>query len=175
MRGFARRALGRSLRPLFQQRFFSNWSDPPIEVIYWDGSRAKVGSGTACAELEFRCPSVLADVLANPSTGFGNAYVDVENLWRHYTLTLEQWAANFAAARPALEAMTDEQFMRRWWLYLNGSQAVFATGHCHLWQIVITRDKTAPLPLTREHWLTAGETDSASERITPVPQPAPLA
>ena len=76
MRHFLRRALGRSLRSLFQRRFLSHWSDPPIEVIYWDGSRAKLGSGTACAELEFRCPSVLADALANPSTGFGSAYVD---------------------------------------------------------------------------------------------------
>ena len=70
--------------------------------------------------------------------------------------------------------MTDEDFLRRWWLYLNGSQAVFAAGHCHLWQIVIARDKTAPLPLTRERWLTADETDAASGRSTPVPRPAPV-
>ena len=418
-----RRTLGRSLRPLFERRFVSRWPSPAIEVTYWDGRRVKAGSCDCCAELEFRCPSVLADMLASASTGFGNAYVDgrlrvygdlqavlrralaadslqglpgtsrllhrlrypfrfllhlratanarfhydlgndffaqwldpsmtyscayfrdasdgletaqrqklelvcrklnlepdlrlldvgcgwgsllfhaierygvrgvgvtpsrrqaewirahaerrgiasrltvlvadwrsirgtydriasvgmfehvgkaygrsflrrwrrwlkpggisllhtigkmtpdppdpwiernifpgaylpaigeiarhaaragliladVENLWRHYALTLEHWAKNFAAARPALEAMTDERFMRRWWLYLNGSQAVFATGRGHLWQIVITRDKTAPLRLTREPWLAAGERRSTAERTTPFPRPVPI-
>jgi hypothetical protein len=63
--------------------------------------------------------------------------------------------------------MTDEQFMRRWWLYLNGAQAAFATGCCHLWQIVIARDKTVSLPLTRAPWLIANETGLTSARRLP--------
>ena len=81
---------------------------------------------------------------------------DVENLWRHYAITLQHWASNFSAAWPSLWAMTDEQFMRTWWLYLNASQAAFASGRCQLWQVVITRDKMAPLPLTRDEWLEHG-------------------
>jgi cyclopropane-fatty-acyl-phospholipid synthase len=83
----------------------------------------------------------------------GLMIADVENLWRHYAMTLEHWSANFAHAREGLEAMTDEAFIRMWRLYLNASQAAFATGCCQLWQLVLVGDKTAPLPLTRAAWL----------------------
>ncbi|MFW6169746.1 MAG: class I SAM-dependent methyltransferase [Planctomycetota bacterium] len=80
-----------------------------------------------------------------------------------YQMTLQRWADNFAAAWGPLRAMTDERLMRAWWLYLNASRAVFASGRCQLWQAVITRDKLAPLPLTREGWL-------ANKRKRPVRQ-----
>lgn len=132
-----RRLAGKAVRPLFERRFTSDWSGPPAGLRYWDGRRTAVGSGSAVA--------------------------DVENLWRHYEITLQHWADNFAAAWGPLRAMTDERFMRAWWLYLNASRAVFASGRCQLWQVVITRDKLAPLPLTREGWL-------ANERKRPVRQ-----
>ncbi|MFO7903837.1 MAG: cyclopropane-fatty-acyl-phospholipid synthase family protein [Pirellulaceae bacterium] len=94
--------------------------------------------------------------IVNHVSRSGLMIADVENLWRHYAITLQHWADNFAEAWRPLRRMTDERFMRTWWLYLNASQAAFASGRCQLWQVVITRDKLAPLPLTREGWL-AGE------------------
>jgi len=77
---------------------------------------------------------------------------DLENLWQHYDLTLARWIENFGMARDELEKMTSESFARMWWLYLHASRAAFRTGRCHLWQLILTSDKTAPHPLTRDEY-----------------------
>jgi hypothetical protein len=56
----------------------------------------------------------------------------------------------------------DQRTLRAWWLYLNASQAAFASGGLQLWQMVIVRDKKAPLTLTREPWLQAGQATDAA-------------
>lgn len=90
--------------------------------------------------------------IANHVARAGLVIADVENLWRHYALTLDRWVTNFHEAQSTLEAMTDEKFIRMWRLYLGASEAAFAAGRCQLWQLVLAADKQAPLSLTREPW-----------------------
>lgn len=78
---------------------------------------------------------------------------DVENLWRHYALTLAAWSKNFSAAREQILRMTDEEFVRTWWLYLNAAEASFRAGRTLLWQIVLTNGKRPQQQLTRDRWV----------------------
>jgi cyclopropane-fatty-acyl-phospholipid synthase len=77
---------------------------------------------------------------------------DVENLWRHYAMTLAHWSRNFAAARDVIRQQAGERFVRTWWLYLNASEAAFRAGRLMLWQLLITRGKRPDGPLTRDRW-----------------------
>jgi cyclopropane-fatty-acyl-phospholipid synthase len=77
------------------------------------------------------------------------AVVDVENLRRHYALTLEHWLARFERARAAVERAYDARFVRMWRLYLASSLASFRSGSTQLWQIVFARSDDAALPWTR--------------------------
>ena len=113
----------------------------------------------------------LAEIATHASHA-GLMIADVENLWRHYAMTLQAWIANFADARGSLETTIDQRTLRAWWLYLNASQAAFATGRLQLWQIVVARDKKAPLALTREPWLQVGQ--AADAAMTPALQEASL-
>lgn len=94
----------------------------------------------------------LAELAAHAASA-GLVVADVENLWRHYALTLAAWSRNFAHARNAVVRMTDEQFFRTWWLYLNSAEASFRTGRILLWQMVLTKGKRWEQPLTREGWV----------------------
>ena len=59
--------------------------------------------------------STLATQLERNSLGI----LDVENLVRHYTLTLKGWLNKFRAAYPALDHKRyDESFRRMWEYYL---------------------------------------------------------
>jgi cyclopropane-fatty-acyl-phospholipid synthase len=91
--------------------------------------------------------------LADHAAAAGLQIADVENLWRHYAMTLDCWTRNFDDVRASVEQSAGVQFARTWWLYLNGSKSAFRTGRCQLWQLIITSDKKAPQPLTREPWL----------------------
>lgn len=86
--------------------------------------------------------------------------IDVENLRRHYYLTLQHWIRRFEArqgdiratlAAGGLAAATRERFLRRWRLYLNGSAANFLHGDLNLYQLTFTGGLVNDLPLTREH------------------------
>lgn len=93
------------------------------------------------------------DELATHAAATGLIVTDVENLWRHYALTLAAWARNYAAARESIVRRSGERFYRTWWLYLNASEAVFAAGRIVLWQLVLTKGKRANQSLTRESWV----------------------
>ncbi|HEV8503050.1 MAG TPA: cyclopropane-fatty-acyl-phospholipid synthase family protein [Casimicrobiaceae bacterium] len=81
----------------------------------------------------------------------GLEVIDVENLRRHYALTLDAWAERFDRNWSAIQALDparfDERFRRIWRVYLLGCAEMFRspTGYTHLFQIVfskgnITRD-----------------------------------
>lgn len=91
--------------------------------------------------------------LAGHAASAGLVIADVENLWRHYALTLRAWARNFAAARQTILQRTDERFVRTWWLWLNGAEAGFRAGRLQLWQILLTPGKSPRQPLTRAAWV----------------------
>jgi cyclopropane-fatty-acyl-phospholipid synthase len=79
----------------------------------------------------------------------GLAAVDVENLRRHYALTLEHWLARFERHVDWVESRYDARFVRTWRLYLASSIAAFRTGSCQLYQVLFERAGVSRLPWTR--------------------------
>jgi cyclopropane-fatty-acyl-phospholipid synthase len=75
----------------------------------------------------------------------GLEVVDVENLRRHYALTLDAWAERFEANWERIHALDpkrfDERFRRVWRTYLYGCAEMFRSpnGYTHLFQIVFSK------------------------------------
>lgn len=82
----------------------------------------------------------------------GLVVADVENLWRHYALTLQAWYKNFEAAKDAIINMTNEEFYRTWQLYLRSSEAGFSAGRLQLYQLILSNGKRQTQPLTRDQY-----------------------
>ncbi|MCA3217960.1 MAG: class I SAM-dependent methyltransferase [Burkholderiales bacterium] len=89
----------------------------------------------------------------------GLEVLDVENLRRHYALTLDVWAERFEANWETIRALDpqrfDERFRRIWRTYLVGCAELFRTPRpdTHLFQIVFSKGgATTPenYPMTRE-------------------------
>lgn len=80
---------------------------------------------------------------------------DVENLRRHYALTLGHWLRRFEAASPHLVALVGERRHRIWRAYLAGSAHGFEHGWIALHQLLATRagDQRVQTqhPLTRRY------------------------
>lgn len=89
----------------------------------------------------------------------GLEIVDVENLRRHYALTLDEWASRFAQRWETIHALDprrfDERFRRIWLTYLVGCAEMFRSpgGFTHLFQIVFSKGNiTRPgYPMSRAH------------------------
>jgi cyclopropane-fatty-acyl-phospholipid synthase len=79
----------------------------------------------------------------------GLVVADVENLRRHYALTLEHWLARFEKQAAWVESRYDARFVRTWRLYLASSIAAFRTGSCQLFQLLFERSGGTGLPWTR--------------------------
>jgi cyclopropane-fatty-acyl-phospholipid synthase len=98
----------------------------------------------------------LADVVVEMEKA-GLEVVDVENLRRHYALTLDAWAErfddNWERIRALDAARFDERFRRLWRLYLYGCAEMFRSpaGHTHLFQIVFSKGNVtnSSYPMTR--------------------------
>ena len=90
----------------------------------------------------------LADVIV-AMEDHGLEVVDVENLRRHYALTLDEWTSRFDASWDAIRALDparfDERFRRFWRTFLIGCAEMFrSTGErTHLFQIVFSRPNLA--------------------------------
>jgi cyclopropane-fatty-acyl-phospholipid synthase len=75
----------------------------------------------------------------------GLEVVDIENLRRHYALTLDAWAERFERNWDRIRALDpkrfDERFRRIWRAYLFGCAEMFRSphGHTHLFQIVFSK------------------------------------
>jgi cyclopropane-fatty-acyl-phospholipid synthase len=89
----------------------------------------------------------------------GLEVIDIENLRRHYALTLDVWAERFDRNWENIRALDprrfDEHFRRKWRVYLIGCAEMFRSpaGYTHLFQIVyskgnITREN---YPMSRAH------------------------
>jgi cyclopropane-fatty-acyl-phospholipid synthase len=84
----------------------------------------------------------------------GLEVLDVENLRRHYALTLDVWAERFEARWEAIRALDpqrfDERFRRIWRTYLVGCAELFRTPKpdTHLFQIVFSKGGA----VTPEHY-----------------------
>ena len=77
--------------------------------------------------------------------------LDVENLRRHYQLTVEHWLARYERSTDMVRQMFDETFVRSWRFYLACSISGFRTGSLQLFQITFTRAGSNDLPWTRDY------------------------
>lgn len=89
----------------------------------------------------------------------GLEVLDVENLRRHYALTLDEWARRFAQRWPDIQALDparfDERFRRIWTVYLVGCAELFRSpvGCTHLFQVLFSKGNAGrgAYPMTRDH------------------------
>src|SRR5213593_1201890 len=99
----------------------------------------------------------LADVVVEMEKA-GLEVLDVENLRRHYALTLDVWAERFDRNWEKIRALDprkfDERFRRIWRVYLYGCAEMFRSpgGLTHLFQIVFSKGNVSMknYPMGRE-------------------------
>jgi len=98
-------------------------------------------------------PSLAATLASMERAGL--EILDVENLRRHYALTLDAWAERFDANWEKIHALDprkfDERFRRKWRCYLYGCAEMFRadSGYTHLFQIVFSKGNTHSYPMSR--------------------------
>ncbi|MGH8681043.1 MAG: class I SAM-dependent methyltransferase [Burkholderiales bacterium] len=100
-------------------------------------------------------PSLAETIAAMEDCGL--EVVDIENLRRHYVLTLDAWAERFDASWPRIHAIDpkrfDERFRRVWQTYLHACANMFLAPHgrTHLFQIVFSKRNItrASYPMSR--------------------------
>jgi cyclopropane-fatty-acyl-phospholipid synthase len=80
---------------------------------------------------------------------FDFAVLDVENLRRHYALTLRHWLARYERALDHIVSLVGRERARAWRLYLAGSVAAFERGSLHLFQVLVSRAANDRIPWTR--------------------------
>jgi cyclopropane-fatty-acyl-phospholipid synthase len=99
----------------------------------------------------------LADVIIEMEKA-GLEVIDVENLRRHYALTLDAWGERFDRNWEQIRALDpqrfDERFRRIWRTYLYGCAEMFRSrvGRTHLFQIVFAKGNVSmtSYPMGRE-------------------------
>ena len=99
----------------------------------------------------------LADVIVEMEKA-GLEVLDIENLRRHYALTLDVWAERFDRNWERIHALDpqrfDERFKRIWRVYLYGCAEMFRSpkGRTHLFQIVFSKGNvsSSSYPMTRD-------------------------
>ncbi|MGH8668186.1 MAG: class I SAM-dependent methyltransferase [Burkholderiales bacterium] len=114
----------------------------------------------------------LADVIVEMEKA-GLEILDIENLRRHYALTLDVWAERFDRNWERIRALDpqrfDERFRRIWRVYLYGCAEMFRSpaGRTHLFQIVFSKGNVthASYPMGREFLY--------QEEVAPVEAAAP--
>jgi cyclopropane-fatty-acyl-phospholipid synthase len=87
----------------------------------------------------------------------GLEIIDIENLRRHYVLTLEAWTERFEVRWPEIQALDprrfDERFRRIWRAYLTGCAEMFraSNGITGLFQITFGKGRRTPAtyPMSR--------------------------
>jgi len=100
-------------------------------------------------------PSLAETIAAMEDCGL--EVIDIENLRRHYALTLDAWAERFDANWPRIHAIDpkrfDERFRRVWQTYLYACANMFRAPHgrTHLFQIVFSKGNItrASYPMSR--------------------------
>jgi cyclopropane-fatty-acyl-phospholipid synthase len=99
----------------------------------------------------------LGDVIVEMEKA-GLEVLDIENLRRHYALTLDVWAERFDRNWEKIRALDprrfDERFRRIWRVYLYGCAEMFRSpkGRTHLFQIVFAKGNVSfsSYPMTRD-------------------------
>lgn len=99
----------------------------------------------------------LADVIVEMEKA-GLEVLDIENLRRHYAITLDHWGERFDRNWERIRALDpkrfDERFRRIWRVYLYGCAEMFRSpvGKTHLFQIVFSKGNVTrtSYPMTRD-------------------------
>ena len=92
-------------------------------------------------------PSLAETIAAMERAGL--EVLDIENLRRHYALTLDAWAQRFERNWERIQAIDprrfDERFRRVWRAYLYGCAEMFRSphGHTHLFQVMFSKGNCA--------------------------------
>ena len=94
-------------------------------------------------------PPTVGEALRGVLEPDGWAVLDVENLRPHYALTLRHWRERFSSHEAEVAAQLGQPFVRRWRLYLAGSEAAFRVGSLELFQVVFGRHCRADVPWAR--------------------------
>ena len=91
-------------------------------------------------------------VRAAESCGF--EVQDVENLRKHYEITLRHWSDRLHANAEEARRLTDDATYRTWRIYMAGSAHGFRVGRMNLCQLLLNKSEhgRSELPLTREDW-----------------------
>ncbi|MGM0594496.1 MAG: class I SAM-dependent methyltransferase [Pseudomonadota bacterium] len=77
--------------------------------------------------------------------------LDVENLRRHYGLTIDHWLERYETHYDEIRKRFDDSFARAWRLYWNVSTTSFTYGGNRLFQVLFSNGLNNELPLTRAH------------------------
>lgn len=88
----------------------------------------------------------------------GLEILDIENLRRHYALTLDAWAERFDRHWEDIQRLDPERFnetfKRKWRTYLYSCAEMFRSknGYTHLFQVLVSRGNTGyDQPMSRAH------------------------
>jgi cyclopropane-fatty-acyl-phospholipid synthase len=108
-------------------------------------------------------PSLAETIEAMEASGL--EVVDIENLRRHYALTLDAWTERFESRWSTIQAIDpqrfDERFRRIWRTYLVACAEMFRSpaGHTHLFQIVFSKGNItrANYPMARRFLYESGQ------------------
>jgi len=113
------------------------------------------------------CPPALSQIMEifEPNN---LAVYDVENLRLHYSRTLKEWAQRFDEHAEQITEMMDEEFVKAWGLYLNGSIAAFNAGKLQLYQVVFHIDESHYVPWSRRYIYDAKENKTSSKAVETV-------
>jgi cyclopropane-fatty-acyl-phospholipid synthase len=112
----------------------------------------------------------LADVIVEMEKA-GLEVLDIENMRRHYAITLDHWAErfdrNWDRVRALDPARFNERFRRIWRVYLYGCAEMFRSpaGHTHLFQVVFSKGNVSrsSYPMTREFLYKSDENASGGQ------------
>jgi cyclopropane-fatty-acyl-phospholipid synthase len=93
-------------------------------------------------------PSLIQVTTATAANGL--ALLDVENMARHYVITVRRWAENFEANRHTLDPKRyDERFIRMFQFYLGWGVGTASASDGGLYPFLLTNDHAQQHPLKR--------------------------
>ena len=125
-------------------------------------------------------PSLAETIIAMEECGL--EVVDIENLRRHYALTLDAWTERFDRHWSEIQSLNpkkyDERFRRTWRTYLVSCAEMFRSQYArtHLFQIVFSKGNTSKdnYPMSRAFLYgddIAEQTDSKPNAVTRMREP----
>jgi cyclopropane-fatty-acyl-phospholipid synthase len=122
-------------------------------------------------------PSLAETIVAMEECGL--EIVDIENLRRHYALTLDAWTERFDAHWKEIQILDpqkfDERFRRVWRTYLVSCAEMFRSPHSrtHLFQIVFSKGNVSRenYPMSRAY-LYQDDLEGLARKDAPARQPA---